>query len=164
MLAEGVDGLKLADVAARARVTTGAIYSIFGSRSGLLAAMLESQQQMAQERLDDGIVGSDPPAAVARAHAEAVERLLATDEGRRAVRLEAELAGLAVRDPQVGPLVAAGRRLRLEQLARPLGLRLATALLALEQGWSLAVALGEEPEPGALPAAAAALAAALDGR
>lgn len=162
ILERGVEGARLDDIAARAGVTKGAIYSIFGSKSDLIIALLERQMEATRAADTAPADGSTVPDRI-RAHAAAIGELLATAETRHEIALEIDLAALAHRDPRVADIVRRLRRERLDGLSRTLGSEpLARALLALEQGWALAVVLDDAPA-NALIVAADALAHAAEG-
>ncbi|MEU2175669.1 MULTISPECIES: TetR/AcrR family transcriptional regulator [Nocardia] len=97
----GYQAARLADIAARAGLTTGAIYSIFGSKRALLIAatkrLVEEYQQTLRPLADPDL---DLPGVV-RGYASAV--LDSTDSPRAREHFAFELEGLAaaLRDPQL---------------------------------------------------------------
>ncbi|MFS8099734.1 TetR/AcrR family transcriptional regulator [Lentzea alba] len=105
MADKGYAAARLEDIAERAEVTTGAIYSIFGSKQKLMVA--------AAERLAGDFGAELAPLEeaelslpeVLRGVATAYYRAFAGPEARRRLTFELELFGLLLRDP------AAGRKL-----------------------------------------------------
>ncbi|WP_280300785.1 TetR/AcrR family transcriptional regulator [Nocardia neocaledoniensis] len=97
----GYQASRLADIAARAGLTTGAIYSIFGSKRALLIAatkrLVEEYQQTLRPLADPDLDLPD----VVRGYARAV--LESTESPRARERFSFELESLAatLRDPQL---------------------------------------------------------------
>jgi AcrR family transcriptional regulator len=180
MTTEGVD-VPLDRVAAAAGLTTGAVYSIFGSKSDLLVALLaealaeqaETTDHLADPALDLG----DVLAGYARAWIERVGPggpaeirldlqvvLLATQDGRlrerclHLVRREEERLAALLTDRRV-----AARARRTDEAE---AVRIATALRALGVGFALRAVLdGSDPVVAtAFPDACAALVALADER
>lgn len=91
----GFQAASLADVAERAGVTTGAIYSSFRSKEALFFAVLESLSV----RLDLDPGPSVPAAERIVGAAESAARFAVGPESRRLLQLQLEFALLALRDP-----------------------------------------------------------------
>jgi AcrR family transcriptional regulator len=172
----GYQAVGIERIAEEADLTTGAIYSIFGAKQGLLLAVLDSRLDRiaaAADALEDGndLTAADTLAAYARAYCEIIGSL----DGRRALRLEVEALALALQDDtsngdlldRVGrtrhrlarlltgrrPHPASRRRLTAGQAAT-----LAAAETALLQGLAQQAAISAEaPDPELWARAAAAL-------
>lgn len=115
--AHGVDAVSVDAVAEAAGRTSGAIYAHFGSKQGLLLALLDEWQHtvvtvvLAELELASGL--SDRLRAVASNVVVAP-----SDETRRMLLLEHELWLRAARDPQVAELMTARARQAQHWLAR----------------------------------------------
>jgi AcrR family transcriptional regulator len=172
----GYQAVGIERIAEEADLTTGAIYSIFGAKQGLLLAVLDSRLDRiaaAADALEVGnnLTAADTLAAYARAYCEIIGSL----DGRRALRLEVEALALALQDDtsngdlldRVGrtrhrlarlltgrrPHPASRRRLTPGQAAT-----LAAAETALLQGLAHQAAISAEaPDPELWARAAAAL-------
>jgi AcrR family transcriptional regulator len=172
----GYQAVGIERIAEEAGLTTGAIYSIFGAKQGLLLAVLDSRLDRvaaAADALDDGndLTAADSLAAYARAYCE----IVGSPDGRRALRLEVEALALALQDDtrngdlldRVGrtrhrltrlltgrrPHPASHHRLTPDQAAT-----LAAAEAALLQGLAHQTAISAEaPEPELWARAATAL-------
>ena len=102
MAEKGYAASRLDDIATRAEVTTGAIYSIFGSKQNLVVA--------ATERLSDELGAELAPLSEPDLPLDAVLRGIASTYHRAAMGVlarqrfafELELTSLALRDPDVG--------------------------------------------------------------
>src|SRR4051794_2571397 len=153
----GYGGTSLAAVAERAGLSTGAVYSIFGSKVELFIEVLLPDWHVLQA--DDLPAGPTEVPSFLEAYARRWVARHRAGDTRRAFEMQLELYLAALRDPR---LLAKTKQIfesseqrlaaHLEQLASgdPAGLppqELARALVAAMQGLSqLAVALGEEPD------------------
>lgn len=154
----GYAGTSLSAVAARAGLSTGAVYSIFGSKVELfMDLLLQDWQVPAGGEL--AAEAADVPEFLV-AYARRWVAGLRGSDARRAFELELELYLAALRDPRIlaktGRIFAASQ----EQLAEDLALvagrgsplpmpaaELARTVVAVLQGLSqMAVAAGEEPD------------------
>ncbi|HTI19411.1 MAG TPA: TetR/AcrR family transcriptional regulator [Kutzneria sp.] len=109
MAERGYQQARLDDIAERAELTTGAVYSIFGSKRNLLLAVVA---RYADEL--DGLLAelSDPRLSLAEVLtgcADAFHLVATASDARRRVAFELELAGLMLRDPTVLALTTTGR-------------------------------------------------------
>ncbi|MFI7697918.1 TetR/AcrR family transcriptional regulator [Nonomuraea sp. NPDC049480] len=147
---------RLEEIAERAELTTGAVYSLFGSKNGLMIALvtdyLGPHYDGMERAVPAGLTLAEAVGAVARHY-----RGLCDDPGAlRHLSFEISLQDLALRDPELRPRLAASVRAHEERLA---GLfagrlhdgvaltprqarRLATALRGLLVGLSQGVVLG----------------------
>jgi len=113
MADRGYQQARLDDIAERAELTTGAVYSIFGSKRNLLLAVVA---RYADEL--DGLLAdlSDPRLSldeVLTGCADAFHLVATASDARRRFAFELELAGLMLRDPTVMSLTTAGRLAKL---------------------------------------------------
>ncbi|MFF2774501.1 TetR/AcrR family transcriptional regulator [Streptomyces sp. NPDC058052] len=167
---------RLDEIAERAGLTTGAVYSLFGSKSGLVIALVADRLGPYYEELGRAVPdGADLLGAVdalARHH----RRGWDAPEARAAVVLQITLLDMALRDAALGERLAVavreqdahlaalltGRRHRdgtvTKERARQLALALRALLVGLGQGVVLGLAPGADEEHVA--AAARALAGA----
>lgn len=151
---EGFHGASVAQIAARAGFTTGAIYSNFTRKEDLAAAVLARSGETSYGTLLDALAAVDDFDDRLLEVVRWRRRLL---EGRKALTLlRLDLWMLARRDPDLrSTLIAGSRRLRrlfatlVEQQARDAGSelrvpadRLAAALLGAADGASASEALG----------------------
>jgi AcrR family transcriptional regulator len=172
----GYQAVGIERIAEEADLTTGAIYSIFGAKQGLLLAVLDSRLDRIAAAADALEVGNDLTAAdTLAAYARAYCEIIGSLDGRRALRLEVEALALALQDDtsngdlldRVGrtrhrlarlltgrrPHPASRRRLTPGQAAT-----LAAAETALLQGLAHQAAISAEaPDPELWARAAAAL-------
>ncbi|MFD3462076.1 TetR family transcriptional regulator [Nocardia fluminea] len=105
MGAAGYAAARLEDIAERAEVTTGAIYSIFGSKSALLAAVLE---QLNAEFFDATADLENPELSLTQVLSGigvAWFRAATAPLAREQFAFEAELLATALRDPSVSALL-----------------------------------------------------------
>lgn len=113
MADRGYQQARLDDIAERAELTTGAVYSIFGSKRNLLLAVVA---RYADEL--DGLLAelSDPRLSldeVLIGCADAFHLVATASDARRRFAFELELAGLMLRDPTVMSLTTASRLAKL---------------------------------------------------
>ncbi|WP_067488811.1 TetR/AcrR family transcriptional regulator [Actinomadura hibisca] len=147
---------RLDEIAAEAGLTTGAVYSLFGSKNGLLMALVADYLEPFYEEMRQAVpAGADLLGAV-EAFARYYWRTCEDPDARAAVALQISLLDMALRDSELGERFATSVRAQEEQLialftgrAREGGSvtpgqaqRLATALRALFVGLSQGVALG----------------------
>ncbi len=147
----GWTGCSLQAVARRSGLTTGAVYSTFGSRGALLAAALV-RRSAEQARLPlDGRSAAEAVAAFARSYHAAVQ----TTEGTNLVLAQLDLVSLARTDPVVAEALSHAHASLLAGLVEDLGQLMALSpvqarlvgqrLLALLQGFTLQqVAFGSD--------------------
>ncbi|WP_067541137.1 TetR/AcrR family transcriptional regulator [Nocardia crassostreae] len=107
MAVKGYAAARLEDIAERAEVTTGAIYSIFGSKQGLLAATIEHLGL----RIGAATADLESPELtlpeVLRGLAGLYFRTAVSDGAHRQMAFELEATGAALRDPAVGEILRA---------------------------------------------------------
>jgi AcrR family transcriptional regulator len=163
--AQGFAATSIADIADAAGYTTGAVYSNFASKDDLFLAVLEQQLTLEITALQRALSAE----ATIDGRFAVVGRWYASQagEGRRRTRVLAELALLSGRG---GPTQARLREQRqllhkavaalLRQQEVELGIefqlplpQLATAVLALLEGFALGSAIDDDVDPGALTAA-----------
>ncbi|GAB4588036.1 TetR family transcriptional regulator [Nocardia sp. IFM 10818] len=105
MAAKGYAAARLEDIAERADVTTGAVYSIFGSKQQLLAATVEQ----VGDRIDASTAELEDPdltvTAVLHGLAAHYFRTATDDRARRHMAFELELTSAALRDPAIGEIL-----------------------------------------------------------
>lgn len=122
--AQGYRDVSVQAVARAADLTSGAIYSIFGSKLDLLCAVLDHRL----DRLDAALAELDEdPAitvpAVLRAYAKEFHRVVTSSGGRRVLRLEIDVLAVVLRDEEkAADRLAAGMR-REERLSAALAAR-----------------------------------------
>ncbi|MER7504362.1 helix-turn-helix domain-containing protein [Nonomuraea pusilla] len=146
---------RLDEIAERAGLTTGAVYSLFGSKNGLLIALVT--HHLAPHY--DGIGHAVPPELdlldAVDAFARHYRRTCDDPDALRELSFELSLQDAALRDPDLRTRLAAvrsheerltdlftGRRHHGATLTRPQAHRLAIALRGLLTGLSQAVVLG----------------------
>jgi len=111
----GYQGVGIETIAAEAGLTTGAIYSLFGAKHGLLLAVLADTQGRIEAALRD-----DPAASasdVVSAYARAYHDFVITPGGWRTLRLEAESLALMMHEEAVRERVTELDEARTERLA-----------------------------------------------
>ncbi|MEV7429660.1 TetR/AcrR family transcriptional regulator [Nocardioides sp. NPDC092400] len=158
---QGIDGASLDDVAAAAGFTKGAVYSNFGSKEGLVAALVDDR---VSAYLDLGLaaVENDPGATLAeRARALGDRLTAATDEQhdwhllflelwQRTVRSGRTEGAFVQRRRELHAAVAGAVAAHAEQAGAELPLpatSMATLLMALSNG----LAIERLVEPGSVP-------------
>jgi AcrR family transcriptional regulator len=162
---KGFSATSIADIAEEAGYTTGALYSNFANKEDLFLAVLERQTNLEMAALRDALSG----AGTMRGRLEVVGSWYASHEGqgRRRTRALAEVAMLARGGDAVHARLREQHRFvheavvaLLHQQESELGIAfrmpipaLATAVLALLEGFSLSSAIGEEVDRSALIAA-----------
>ncbi|MFD8665154.1 TetR/AcrR family transcriptional regulator [Streptomyces microflavus] len=151
---------RLDEITERAGLTTGAVYSLFGSKSGLLGALVTDYLQPHYEEIEEAIpADADLPGAV-DAFARYYRRSCDAADAPAGQSLQFTLLDMALRDPEVGPRMAGSVRAAEDRLialftGRPHGgstvtrhqaQRLTTALRAVLIGLGQGVLLGLAPD------------------
>ncbi|MER5785813.1 TetR/AcrR family transcriptional regulator [Streptomyces mobaraensis] len=151
---------RLDEIAERAGLTTGAVYSLFGSKGGLLTAMVTERLKPHYEEIARAVPdGADLLEAV-DAFARYYRRGCDAPDARAAMALQITLLDMAVHDPELGARFAETIRRHESRLVavftgRPHGggvvtprqaRRLTTALRGLFVGLSQGVVLGLAPD------------------
>ncbi|MFE1541546.1 TetR/AcrR family transcriptional regulator [Streptomyces microflavus] len=151
---------RLDEITERAGLTTGAVYSLFGSKSGLLGALVTDYLQPHYEEIEEAIpADADLPGAV-DAFARYYRRSCDAADAPAGQSLQFTLLDMALRDPEVGPRLAGSVRAAEDRLialftGRPHGgstvtrhqaQRLTTALRAVLIGLGQGVLLGLAPD------------------
>ncbi|MBZ4322930.1 TetR/AcrR family transcriptional regulator [Streptomyces huiliensis] len=150
---------RLDEIAERAGLTTGAVYSLFGSKSGLVVALVTERLRPHYEEIAEAVPDDADLRQAAEAFARYYRRGCDAPDARAAVSLQITLLDMAVHDPELGTRLAAAVREQESNLAavftgRPHGggvvtprqaRRLATALRGLFVGLSQGVVLGLAP-------------------
>ena len=151
-------GARLDDIAGQAGLTTGAVYSVFGSKDDLLLALIVDDMAAQEQAVADEAGNSPLLEDAVRAYARTAFRSSAWAQGRRRLRLDTQIQDMALRDPrhweqlrvgiaaQASQLAAlfAGRLCRDCIVTQAQALRLARALEALVSGLRRARVLGLE--------------------
>ena len=162
---QGFAATSISDIADAAGYTTGAVYSNFAGKEDLFLAVME--RQMTDEVAAIGAALSAEPTVAGRL--EVVTRWYASQagRGRRRTRAVAEIALLARNAEETRARLRAQRRqvheavaglLRQQEVELGFTFRvpvpvLATALLAMLEGFALGSAIGDDVDPAALVAA-----------
>ncbi|GAA5061725.1 AcrR family transcriptional regulator [Thermocatellispora tengchongensis] len=147
---------RLEDIAEQAEVTTGAIYSLFGSKAGLLMELLTDYLGPHYEALEQFVPAGHDVTEAVESFARHYRRLCDQPNALHHLSFELNLQDLALRDPELRPRLAASVRAHEQRLAAlftgrrhsgaPLtqrqAERLAIALRALMAGLSQGVILG----------------------
>ncbi|MEQ4609698.1 TetR/AcrR family transcriptional regulator [Streptomyces bacillaris] len=151
---------RLDEIAERAGLTTGAVYSLFGSKSGLLGALVVDHLQPYYEEIERAVPADVDLVGAVEAFARHYRRGCDAAEARAGQSLQFTLLDLALRDPEVGPRLATAIRAEEERLVALFTGRthdgsvvtpgqarhLATALRAVLIGLSQGVLLGLAPD------------------
>ncbi|MEU9713983.1 TetR/AcrR family transcriptional regulator [Streptomyces sp. NPDC047976] len=150
---------KLEEIAERADLTTGAVYSLFGSKNGLVVALVADHLRPYYEEIEQAVpAGLDLLEAV-DAFARYYRRGCDAPDALSRMSLQITLLDMALHDPELGSRLATSIRSQEEHLValftgRPHGgravtahqaQRLTTALRALFVGLSQGVTLGLAP-------------------
>ncbi|MBN6037989.1 TetR/AcrR family transcriptional regulator [Amycolatopsis sp. 195334CR] len=118
--ARGYRDARLEDIADRAELSTGAIYSIFGSKRNLLAASMDQLAEELAAELDALADPELPVADVLRGAAGVWMRMAASKGARDRFAFELEATAAALREPEAGEPIPV-RRLRELLTGRRLG-------------------------------------------
>ncbi|QKW43204.1 TetR/AcrR family transcriptional regulator [Streptomyces microflavus] len=151
---------RLDEIAERAGLTTGAVYSLFGSKSGLLGALVTDYLQPHYEEIEEAIPADADLLGAVDAFARYYRRSCDAADAPAGQSLQFTLLDMALRDPEVGPRLAGSVRAAEDRLialftGRPHGgstvtrhqaQRLATALRAVLIGLGQGVLLGLAPD------------------
>lgn len=154
---QGIDTTPLADIAMAARVSPSTLYTAFGSRDGILRALMEdalfgprTQAVLAAlDRENDPVAMILHTPAIARAIYEGealalgdLRRLAGHSPSLRAIEAEFDARRLAMQAPRIDALIASGRArpgLSRDQAARILWMFTARSvwqMLTLDGGWT----------------------------
>lgn len=151
---------RLDDIAGRAGLTTGAVYSLFGSKSGLLTALAADYLSPQYDAIEQAVPAELDLAAAAETFARYYRRRCDDPDALRSLAIQVSLLDTAVRDPDLGTQLAASVRAHEERLTALFtgrshngttvtpeqAQRAATALRALFAGLSQGVLAGLAPE------------------
>ncbi|MFH9607418.1 TetR/AcrR family transcriptional regulator [Streptomyces sp. NPDC017448] len=150
---------RLDEIAERANLTTGAVYSLFGSKNGLMVALMTEHLRPYYEEIEQAVpAGADLLEAV-DAFARYYRRSCDAPEALSRLSLQIGFLGRALHDPELGGRLAASLRSQENQVialftGRPHGQgtvtsqqshRLTIALNGLFVGLSQGVLLGLAP-------------------
>ncbi|MFE4872880.1 TetR/AcrR family transcriptional regulator [Streptomyces sp. NPDC056682] len=150
---------KLDEIAERAGLTTGAVYSLFGSKNGLVVALVADYQRPYYEEIEQAVpAGLDLLEAV-DAFARFCRRGCDAPDALSRLSLQITLLDMALHDPDLGAQLATsvraqenhlialftGRRHNASVVTSQQAQRLTTALRALFVGLSQGVPLGLAP-------------------
>lgn len=147
---------RLDEIAEQAGLTTGAVYSLFGSKNGLLMALVTDCLGPHLDGIEQAVPAGAGLAEAVETFARHYRRQCDDPDALRHLSFEISLLDLALRDPELRPRLAASVRAHEERLAALLAgrphhgtpltprqaQRLATALRALLVGLSQGVILG----------------------
>ncbi|GAA3243228.1 TetR/AcrR family transcriptional regulator [Nonomuraea helvata] len=147
---------KLEEIAEQAGLTTGAVYSLFGSKNGLLVALVTDYLGPHYDGIEQAVPAGMGLIEAVEVFARHYRRLCDEPDALRHLSFEISLQDLALRDPELAPRLAASVRAHEERLTALLtgrlqdgnaltprqAQRLATALRALLVGLSQGVILG----------------------
>lgn len=150
---------KLEEIAEQAGLTTGAVYSLFGSKNGLLIALVTDYLGPHYDGIEQAVTPGLGLVEAVEVFARHYHRLCDEPDALRHLSFEISLQDLALRDPELRPKLAASVREHEQRLAALLtgrphdgaaltaqqAHRLATALRALLVGLSQGVILGLTP-------------------
>ncbi|MBL0776350.1 TetR/AcrR family transcriptional regulator [Streptomyces albidoflavus] len=151
---------RLDEIAARAGLTTGAVYSLFGSKNGLVVALADDHLRPQYEKMGQAVPAGLGLLEAVDAFARHYRRGLDAPDARPALSLQVTLLDMALHDPELGARLAASVREQEDQLValfagRPhaggtvtphQARRLTTALRALLTGLGQGVPLGLAPD------------------
>ncbi|MFJ7059130.1 TetR/AcrR family transcriptional regulator [Streptomyces microflavus] len=151
---------RLDEIAERAGLTTGAVYSLFGSKSGLLGALVTDHLQPHYEEIEEVIPADADLLGAVDAFARYYRRSCDAVDAPAGQSLQFTLLDMALRDPEVGPRLAGSVRAEEDRLialftgrphvgsvvTRHQAQRLTTALRAVLIGLSQGVLLGLAPD------------------
>ncbi|MFE2944080.1 TetR/AcrR family transcriptional regulator [Streptomyces sp. NPDC059255] len=150
---------KLDEIAERADLTTGAIYSLFGSKNGLVVALVADYLQPYYEEIEHAVPAELDLLEAVDAFARHHRRSCDAPEARSALSLQITLLDMALHDPDLGAQLAASIRSQENHLIALFtgrshngsvvtshqAQRLTTALRALFVGLGQGVTLGLAP-------------------
>ncbi|MFI6798789.1 TetR/AcrR family transcriptional regulator [Streptosporangium canum] len=147
---------RLEEIAERADLTTGAVYSLFGSKSGLVAALVTDYLRPHYEEIEQAIPAEMDLLEAVDAFARHYRRSCDAPDALSGLSLQFTLLDMALHDPELGSRLAASVRTQESHLIALFtgrshhgnvvtahqAQRLATALRALFVGLSQGVMLG----------------------
>ncbi|MER7083453.1 transcriptional regulator, TetR family [Saccharopolyspora kobensis] len=150
---------KLEDIAARAELTTGAIYSLFGSKNGLVVALVADRLQPHYAEIEQAVPGELDLIAAVGAFARHQRRSCDAPDALSVQSLQLTLLDMALHDPGLAAQLAetvraqenhlvelfTGRAHDGSTVTRHQAERLTTALRALFVGLTQGVNLGLAP-------------------
>ena len=151
---------RLEEIAERADLTTGAIYSLFGSKSGLVVALVTDYLRPHYEEVEQAIPAEMDLLEAVDAFARHYRRSCDAPDALSALSLQITLLDMALHDPELGSRLAAsvrtqeshlvalftGRSHKGHALTSHQAQRLVTALRALFVGLTQGVLLGLAPD------------------
>ncbi|MEU8699348.1 TetR/AcrR family transcriptional regulator [Streptomyces sp. NPDC048680] len=147
---------KLEEIAERADLTTGAVYSLFGSKNGLVVALVADYLRPHYEEIEQAVPSGLDLLEAVDAFARYYRRGCDTPDAHSRLSLQITLLDMALHDPDLGSQLATsirsqedhlialftGRRHNGSVVTPHQAQRLATALRALFVGLSQGVTLG----------------------
>ncbi|MDX3107482.1 TetR/AcrR family transcriptional regulator [Nonomuraea angiospora] len=147
---------RLEEIAEQAGVTTGAVYSLFGNKNGLLVALVTDCLTPHYDGIEQAVPADMGLIETVEVFARHYRRLCDDPDALRQLSFEISLQDLALRDPELRPRLAASVRAHEERLTSLLAgrvhhgnaltmrqaQRLATGLRGLMVGLSQGVILG----------------------
>ncbi|MGW7252930.1 TetR/AcrR family transcriptional regulator [Streptomyces sp. NPDC054834] len=150
---------KLDEIAERADLTTGAIYSLFGSKNGLVVALVADYLRPYYEEIEQAVPAELDLLGAVDAFARHYRRSCDAPDARSALSLQITLLDMALHDPDLGAQLAVSIRSQENHLielftgrshngsvvASHQAQRLTTALRALFVGLGQGVTLGLAP-------------------
>ncbi|MET9416457.1 TetR/AcrR family transcriptional regulator [Streptomyces klenkii] len=150
---------KLEEIAERADLTTGAIYSLFGSKNGLVVALVADYLRPYYEEIEQAVPAELDLLEAVDAFARHYRRSCDAPDARSALSLQITLLDMALHDPGLGAQLAASIRSQETHLIELFtgrshngsvvtshqAQRLTTALRALFVGLGQGVTLGLAP-------------------
>ncbi|MES4901809.1 MULTISPECIES: TetR/AcrR family transcriptional regulator [unclassified Streptomyces] len=150
---------RLEEIAERAELTTGAVYSLFGSKSGLVVALVTDYLRPHYEEVEQAIPAEMDLLEAVDAFARHYRRSCDAPDALPALSLQITLLDMALHDPELGSRLAASVRTQESHLVALFtgrshngrvvtshqAQRLVTALRALFVGLTQGVLLGLAP-------------------
>ncbi|GAA2691348.1 hypothetical protein GCM10010400_65740 [Streptomyces aculeolatus] len=97
---------RLEDIAEHADLTTGAVYSLFGSKGGLLTALVEDYLRPHYQEIEQAVPREADLLAAVDAFARYYRRSCDTPEARSDLALQITLLDMALHDPGLGSQIA----------------------------------------------------------
>ncbi|SOR76651.1 transcriptional regulator BetI [Streptomyces chartreusis NRRL 3882] len=110
-------GARLEEIAEQAGLTTGAVYSLFGSKNGLLTALVADHLGPHYDGIDQAVPASLDLLAAVEAFAHFYARTCANPEALRHLSFETSLQDMALRDPELKARLATSIQAHEERLA-----------------------------------------------
>ncbi|MFI1336174.1 TetR/AcrR family transcriptional regulator [Streptomyces sp. NPDC020845] len=101
---------RLEEIAERANLTTGAIYSLFGSKSGLVVALVTDYLRPHYEEVEQAIPAEMDLLEAVDAFARHYRRSCDAPDALSALSLQITLLDMTLRDPELGSRLAASVR------------------------------------------------------